>query len=363
MRLLFLADRLSIRGGADLHLRQVIEWCVEMGWKVTVAVGRVDPGTMPPAGAELIRVRGLASSKATAARLERLGRLMEGADVIHAQNVMNPEALRRIVGTGKAVITVQDHRIFCPGMGKTLPDGMRCRRPMGQVDCSVCLEDSSYREQMEELTRERLEALRGASLVVLSRYMAEELEAVGAGGAVVIPPWITQVPPKNTPGEVLVMAGRLVRHKGIGDGWRAWIEAGRPLPLHVMGEGPEVQELDGADHMGWVDHQRCLAGIGRARALIFPSWWQEPFGMLGIEALAQGTPVIASVTGGMSDWADSGCIAVEPGDIRALRAGIERLAADPEAALVLGEAGRAMVAERFSRRVVAPRLRAVYENR
>jgi glycosyltransferase involved in cell wall biosynthesis len=85
--------------------------------------------------------------------------------------------------------------------------------------------------------------------------------------------------------------------------------------------------------------------------------------MLGIEALAQGTPVIASVTGGMSDWADSGCIAVEPGDIRALRAGIERLAADPEAALVLGEAGRAMVAERFSRRVVAPRLRAVYENR
>lgn len=361
VRVLYLADRLSVRGGADHHLRQVVEWALEMGWRVNLAVGRIDPDVRIPDGVDMTRVRGLAASTATGSRLEALGPLMGSADVIHAQNVMNPEALRRIVDTGKAVVTVQDHRVFCPGMGKTLPDGRRCFKPLGGADCSVCLEDGSYRRQVEALTAERLEALGGATLVVLSHYMAEELAAVKLDGAVVIPPWVEPGPPKNDPGGAFVLAGRLVRHKGVVDCWRAWTEAGRPLPLKVAGEGPLGRDLEGVDHLGWVDHRRCVSEIGRARALLFPSFWQEPFGMLGIEALAQGTPVIAAVRGGMEDWAGAGCIRVEPGDVSGFRDAVTRLAADPSAARTLGQAGRVMVSERFSRQVLAPHLQAVYE--
>ena len=361
MKMLFAVDRLSSRGGADLHLRQVIEWSLGMGRQVHLAVGQIDKGLTIPEGAGITRVRGLAASTATGSRLEALGPLMASAEVIHTQNVMNPEALRRIVSTGKAVVTVQDHRIFCPGIGKTLPDGSRCRTRLGVADCSVCLEDEVYRKRMEELTTERLEALRGASLVVLSGYMAEELAAVGLSGAIIIPPWIQPGPPKNDPGDAFVLAGRLVLHKGVMDGWRAWAEAGRPLPLKVMGEGTLAEDLAGADSLGWVEHRRCVAEVSRARALLFPSFWQEPFGMLGIEALAQGTPVIAAASGGMEDWVDAGCIRVEPGDISAFSDAISHLAAEPEAARALGEAGRVMVGERFCRRVLAPRLGAVYE--
>ncbi len=361
MKLLYLTDRLSIRGGADLHLRQIIEWAQGMGWRVTLAVGRIDPEVRVPEGVGLTRVRGLAASTATGSRLESLGPLMKSAEAIHAQNIMNPEALRRIVGTGKAVVTIQDHRVFCPGMGKTLPDGARCRTPLADADCSVCLADEAYRQQVEALTAERLEALRGTAVIVLSHYMAEELAAIGLGDAMVIPPWVRLGRPRDTPGLSFVLAGRLVSHKGVVDGWRAWAGAGRPLPLKVMGEGPLAEHLAGADSLGWVDHSRCVAEVSRARALLFPSFWQEPFGMLGIEALAQGTPVIAAVSGGMDDWVDAGCIRVEPGDVPAFSDAISHLAEDPEAAFALGEAGRVMVGERFCRRVLAPRLEAVYE--
>ncbi len=361
MRVLFAADRFSIRGGADLHFRQVIEWCLGMGWRVDLAVGRIDPGLTIPEGVSITRVRGLAGSTATGSRLEALGPLMSSAEVIHAQNIMNPEGLRRIVGTGKAVITVQDHRVFCPGIGKTLPSGMRCRVAMADADCSVCLEDEAYRLRIEALTTERLEALRGASLVVLSHFMAEELSAAGLSGATVIPPWVRPGPPKDDPGETFVLAGRLVRHKGVMDGWRAWLEAGRPLPLKVAGEGDLGKNLDGAQWMGWLDHRRCISEISQARALLFPSFWQEPFGLLGIEALAQGTPVIAVPSGGMEDWVDAGCIRVAREDVSAFSGAVARLAADPLAARALGEAGRVMVGERFSRRALAPRLEAVYE--
>lgn len=363
MRVLFLADRLSVRGGADLHLLQVIQWAIGMGWKVDLAVGRIDPGTLVPEGVEVTRVRGLSPSTGTNSRLSRLAPLLRSADVIHAQNVMNPEALRRIVGTGIAVVTVQDHRVFCPGVGKTLPDGRRCRKPLGHVDCAVCLEDQSYRERMESLTIERLNALQGASLVVLSQYMKQELLAVGLHVKAVIPPWVEPGSLKSDPGDAFVLAGRLVRHKGVTDGWRAWTDAGRPLPLKVAGEGLVAESLEGVELLGWVDHRRCVSEVGRARALLFPSFWQEPFGLLGIESLAHGTPVIAAVSGGMEDWSDAGCVVVEPGNIEAFSDAISRLSADAEAARALGEAGREMVAERFSKKNLAPRLQAVYEGR
>ncbi len=363
MRILYAADRLSVRGGADLHLRQVIEWAIGKGWKIDLAVGRIDSGLKPPHGVHLVRVRGLAASTATQIGAECLQPLMASADIIHVHNVMNPEALRLFVDSGKSVVTVQDHRVFCPGLGKTLPNGTRCRINMKNADCSVCLEDEAYRSRMEALTAERLEALRGASLVVLSHYMAEEMANVGYGGAAVIPPWVEPGPPREDPGGAFVLAGRLVRHKGVVDGWRAWSAAGRPLPLRVVGEGALDEALEGALCLGWLDHHRCLAEISRARALLFPSFWQEPFGILGIEALAQGTPVIAVDSGGMEDWVDVGCIRVERRDSSAFGDAVSDLARDPEGARELGDAGRVMVGERFSRRVLAPRLEAVYQTR
>ncbi len=360
MRLLYLADRLSDRGGADQHLAQVIRTSVEAGHSVTVAFGRDEGGMAIPDAVDLRRVRGLSARVESTGKLETLAGLLGEAEVVHIQNVMNPVALGMAVETGRAVVTVQDHRVFCPGQGKTLVDGSVCSVEMSDGVCSDCLPDENYRRSTLGLTRRRLEALKGAEVVVLSAYMADQLAAVGVGGARIVPPWIEVGPGRSDPGTSFLMGGRLVEHKGILDGWRAWHEADRPLPLTIAGTGPLEGELIGTQRRGWLAPEDLRAELRRARALIFPTRWQEPFGILGLEALAQGTPVVVADSGGTSGWSASGCIRVPAGDVPAMSAAIRRLATDPQAALELGREGQAAVGERFARHLIAPQLAEVY---
>ena len=294
------------------------------------------------------------------ARLGRLGGLLDRADVVHAQNVMNPEALRRLAGTGRAVVTVQDHRFFCPGQGKSLPDGSRCETALQETDCSWCIADSAYRERAIQLTLARRDAIRDARRVVLSRYMADELCAVGLGGAAVIPPWFSVAPPKEYPGRGFVMGGRLVRHKGFELGLKAWQRAGQPHTMTVVGEGPLQGSFSNCEMPGWLGRGELAVRLRRARALVFPAVWQEPFGMIGVEALAQGTPVVVAETGGVGDWARQGVVRVPAGDVGAMADAVAALAKDGEWARELGEQGRCMVARNFDRRTLEARLAHLY---
>ena len=359
MRMLFLTDRLSVRGGADQHLLQVMGAAREAGLQVTLGCGRVE--TSPPPGVKVVAVRGLGSAVAAPARLGRLGALLDSADVVHVQNVMNPVALERAGATGRAVVTVQDHRVFCPGPGRTLPDGSPCAVTMADEPCRACLPDDCYRRRQLELTTARREALRGARLVVLSAYMAGELAAAALPGAVVVPPWIEPGLPRSEAGQGFVLGGRLVAHKAPLDAWQAWREAGEPQTLIIAGEGPLAPRLVGARHLGWLAGDRLRATLRRARALLFPARWQEPFGILGVEALAEGAPVVVATSGGVSDWAAVGCLPVPAGDVAAMAGAVRRLAADPHLALRLGEEGRMWVGERFARSRLEPRLHAIWQ--
>jgi hypothetical protein len=360
VRLLYLTDRLSDRGGADHHLEQVIGASIAAGHRVTIGFGRDDGGLRCRDGAKLERVKGLSTMVESSRRLDGLGRLLAAADVVHAQNIMNPTALGVIVGHGRTVVTVQDHRVFCPGPGKTLPDGSACPSAMMDELCSRCVPGGVYLRRTLELTRRRLAALAGAAVVVLSRYMADELEKVGVADALVVPPWVEVGPERLEAGMHFLLGGRLVEHKGVVDGWRAWSGAGRPLPLKVAGSGPLEPELVGAEPRGWLDSEDLRHALRRARALLFPARWQEPFGILGLEALAQGTPVVVAECGGTAEWSGSGCLRVPPGDVPAMTAAIERLARDPEFALDLGRAGRAAIGEVFVRERIAPMLDELY---
>ena len=360
MRILYLADRLSVRSGADLHLLQLMQWAVEEGHTVGLAVGRVEHDVLPPEGVALYRIRGLASRTASNSRLANLEELLGAADVVHLQNVMNPVVLKRAVHTGRVIVTIQDHRVFCPGMGRSLPDGSRCLDPFESAKCDVCLADPVYRERLLRLTRERRDALKGAQLVVLSRYMADELTLVGLPGAEVIAPWVEVGPEREEAGEYFFLGGRLVAHKGIASAMDVWRVAGRPLGLRVAGEGPLEHCLEGADLLGWLSSPSLEGELRRARALLFPSFWQEPFGILAVQALAAGTPVIAVDSGGTGEWNTSGCLRLPAGDDSAMVDCIRDLAGDAAKAQRLGREGQASVAEKFSYGRIGEKLRALY---
>jgi glycosyltransferase involved in cell wall biosynthesis len=376
VRLAYLTDRLSLRGGADQHLLQVVAAMAEAGVEITVGCGRAEPSVSLPAGVRGARIRGLASPIASAARLAGLDELLRQHDVVHLQNVMNPVVLERAVATGHAAVTVQDHRFFCPGPGRTLPDGTRCTEPMSEHACARCLPDAAYRSRLLELTAARRDAIRGAAVVVLSSYMADELKAAGINHVEVIPPWVRIGGPRRHPGHGLLLGGRLVEHKAVDEAWQAWRRSGTDQPLRIAGAGPLEGSLEGTRHLGWLGPERLAQALRESRALLFPSRWQEPFGILGLEALAQGVPVIVTARGGAPDWSAHGCLRITPcasplgakadpardreHRVAAMAEAISQLASDPRLALELGEAGRQSAAEQFARARIEPRLHELY---
>ena len=213
MQLLYLTDRLSHRGGAPHHLLDLIRAMAEEH-HVTVAAADKDQGVVLPEGVRFERCSGLRHARAHPGGLDKLRSLLADAEVIHLQNIMNPVALHLACGP-RTVVTVQDHRVFCPGPGKTLPNDAACDQPMSEENCSSCIPDAGRQLDMLTLTRDRLSAIKtAAQTIVLSKYMADALQQAGAPGAIVIPPPVHVDTLKADAGDHFLLAGRLVNHKG-----------------------------------------------------------------------------------------------------------------------------------------------------
>lgn len=338
MRVLHLADRLTDRGGAYRHLLGLLEH-LAVDHELLLAVGR-DEG-QAKASCPVAVVPGLDARTAVPVALEEVAAAFR-PDLIHVHNVMNPHVLEWAGATGRALITVQDHRYFCPTRGKWTTEGAVCHEVLGAGTCAACFDDGAYFREILDLTLRRLAAVRRApSVVVLSRYMKEELAAasVPADRIHVIPPFVHGLDPLAEPDgpPCVLFVGRLVEAKGVRDALEAWRLSGVDLPLVFAGTGPLRASLrdSGAQVLGWVPHARLSALYRRARALLLPSRWQEPFGIAGLEAASFGVPVVAWDSGGIREW-HPGEGLVPWGDVaglaRALRGAVNRRSAPPHAA-------------------------------
>jgi glycosyltransferase involved in cell wall biosynthesis len=325
----------------------------------SVVCGSVEKGISLSPEIRVERVRALGSAVGGGRGLERLEGLLEEADVVHVHNIMNPLVLARAAASGKAVVSVQDHRFFCPGAGKETLLGEVCRESMGVSLCRGCFEDSAYGTGVYGLTEARNQALHGAALHVLSRYMERELADVGHPGAQVLPPWIPAADCPSEPGDSVFLGGRLVQHKAPDQGVEAWRRSGIAASLRVGGDGP-LAGSPGVEWLGWLSQKALRAELRRARVVLFPARWQEPFGMLAVEALAQGTPVIAMNTGGVEEWAGAGTILVERGDIDAMAQALRNLWTHPDRVVALGKAGWEHVRRHYNPVDLQSRWRALY---
>ena len=158
------------------------------------------------------------------------------------------------------------------------------------------------------------------------------------------------------PGRPLVLtAGYLIPRKGLKDLVAAagrLRRRGRTVDVAIAGDGPLRGELeqqaaaegvaDTVHFLGRVPHARVLQLMARADAFALPSW-DEAFGLVYTEAMAQGTPVIAGRGEGPEDFIEDGVSGylVPVRDPDALAAVLARLLADPQEAAAVGEAGRA----------------------
>jgi len=304
VRLLHLADRLSDRGGAHWHLRGVLS-ALASQHELKLAVG-MDEGALG-APCSTVVVPGLESRTRQPVALDELVAAFD-PDVLHVHNLMNPAVLEWAADRGHAVLTVQDHRYFCPTRGKWTRDGRACRDAMALGTCAPCFEDDGYFREVYALTEDRLRAARRLPLLVLSSYMKEELVVAGvpAERIHVIPPFVhgLDLEAEADGPPCVLFVGRLVEAKGVRDVVEAWRRAEVGLPLVLVGTGPLREALagPGLEVRGWVDRASLSRLYRRARAVVLASRWQEPFGIVGLEALAFGVPVVAWDSGGVREW-------------------------------------------------------------
>ena len=337
-------------GGADLFLLGLLD-ALSDGHDLHLAVGRDDGTVSPPCPVSI--APGLDSRTPADADLgPLLARLRP--DLVHVHNVVNPAVLEWAADLD-AVMTVQDHRFFCPGRGKWTSDGPVCGDAMGHEVCAGCFDDPRYFEDTLELTMQRLEPLKRLRPTVLSSYMKRELVQVGVAEeqVTVVPPvaYGLDLDARADGPPCVLFVGRVVEAKGIRDAIDAWRRSGSDLPFIVAGTGPLRDEIEaeGVEVLGWLDRRRLSVAYRRAAVVLMPSRWQEPFGIVGLEALTLGTPVAAWDSGGVREWHPGGELLVPWGDVdglaRAIRAAPEHRV-DPPAA--------------FARDLLTRRMEAVY---
>jgi len=198
---------------------------------------------------------------------------------------------------------------------------------------------------------------RAEAVVCPSTALAGEATRLGARQVEVVPSGV-DLPPEvgeeAAPPEVLY-AGRLSPEKGILE----LVKAAEGLNLVVAGDGPLRRRVPQA--RGFVPPAELAELYARAAVVACPSH-REGFGVACLEAMAHGRPVVAGAVGGLLDLVVNGetGILVEPGNVPALRAALDRLLDDPDLRRRMGAAGRRRADEHFSWDAVTRRTLDVY---
>ena len=139
-------------------------------------------------------------------------------------------------------------------------------------------------------------------------------------------PWIANCPNalelsaypcKPHTGEYLLFLGRMSPDKGCHRAIAVAME--RELPLKIAGKMQEAREreyfeefvephlgIHGIEYLGEVSHGAKVELLQDARATLFPIDWEEPFGLVMIESMACGTPVIATNRGAVPEVIEHG---------------------------------------------------------
>jgi glycosyltransferase involved in cell wall biosynthesis len=200
-----------------------------------------------------------------------------------------------------------------------------------------------------------------ACIVAISQAQLDDAPREMGGGRVVHNPIdCAEWPFRADKDDFLLWIGRMSPDKGPDRAITAAREAGVPLVLAgpvqpgqeaYFAENVEPALGDGVEYVGEADAERKRDLYGGARALLMPIRWPEPFGLVMVEALACGTPVIAFPEGSAPEVVEDGRTGFVVADEHAMAEAVGRL----------GEIDPAACRETCERRFGVPAVVAAYE--
>ncbi|TNV65759.1 glycosyltransferase family 4 protein, partial [Corallococcus exiguus] len=310
-------------------------------------------------------------------------------DVVYVHQLASLNAQRALLDSPAPVVRFfHDHRLFCLREHKYTTLGKEpCTKPVGAA-CYPCLGFVGRSgdwpglkwASLGRLREEQALARSHHAFVVGSRYMADHVAAHGfpRERTHVIPlyaqaPLQSQVQVEREE-DLLLFVGQLTTGKGLDVLFHALTRTTQPCRLAVVGRGRQEEELRAkVDVLGLSKRVAFLGPMApealseqyrRAACVVFPSRAPETSGLVGIEALAHGTPVIASQVGGVGEWLTEGetGLGVPPNDPEALAEAIDRLMAAPGLRRTMEAHARRTYEERFVPERHVTRLLALLES-
>ena len=200
-----------------------------------------------------------------------------------------------------------------------------------------------------------------------SRYTLERAREAGIAppAATVVYPGIDERFLIESPREPwrwrLVCVTRIDRQKGVDSAIRALPRLPDAATLSIWGTGDDryVEEMrrlagelgvgDRVSFEGWADADRLVRIYADADAVLFPVRWEEPFGLVPLEAMGIGRPVVSTARGGTAEFVrdEHNALVFAVDDDEALADAILRLAEDARLRERLREGGR-QTAARFT---------------
>jgi glycosyltransferase involved in cell wall biosynthesis len=177
---------------------------------------------------------------------------------------------------------------------------------------------------------------------------------------------------ERAPRELLAV-GRLEPQKGMDVLLRALREIVVEFPnvrLRIAGEGGEraalerqARELGLGDRVAFLGLRDDVISLMAQSALLVHGARWEGFGLVLLEAMAAGTPIVATRVGGVAEVVADGAtgLLVAPEDPSALAAGVLALLRDPARARAMGAAGRRRLETEFAPERMSAETAAIYE--
>ncbi len=236
---------------------------------------------------------------------------------------------------------------------------------------------------MEDLSIEAADGLIAASHSIAeltAGRLAIPLERIDVVQGAVDAETFSPAPERGAPSDKqrLLFVGNVAANKGVVTVLESFIRLAPRHPglsLTIAGTGDEeiLRELrTRADDsgvgtrvqmLGFVEHAELAALYRSAEVLAAPSQYEGGLGMVYLEAMACGLPVVASAAGGAAEAIVAGetGILLERGDIEETAAAIETLLGDAELRARIGAAARQRVQDRFSPERYSARVLEAYE--
>ncbi len=297
----------------------------------------------------------------------------ERAEVVHFHNtfpLISPAAYHAVRSTGAAVVqTLHNFRLLCPGATFTR-DGGICQRCVGKTVPWPAVLHGCYRGSRAG------SAVVAGMLVIhrllrtwnrtVDRYIAltefSRQQFVEGGlpqERVVVKGNFVATPPAIGPGQggYALFAGRLVPEKGLTTLFEAWTHLAGTIPLKIVGNGPlgsyvaqNASQDPAIEWLGPRPHAEVQRILREAVLLVFPSTWFEGFPKILVEALAVGTPIVASRLGAMTELVEDGCTGklFEPGCAEDLAEKVRQLVDDPPRLARMRKAARQSYEEKYT---------------